>query len=189
MRKFMTASVITGLALSSVILNAPAAFAEDVECRGTLGDVTVTGNLIVPDDATCTLDGTNVDGNITVKSRASLTSNAASVTGGIQGESARQVVLNPGTTVGNNVSLRKGGDVTIDEASIKGDLQLEDNTGAVSLTENQIQGSIQANKNRDGGVTISSNNIGNNLQCQDNSPPPTGGNNIAKQKEGQCQNL
>lgn len=25
--------------------------------------------------------------------------------------------------------------------------------------------------------------------CQDNNPPPTGGNNIAKQKQGQCVNL
>ncbi len=189
MKKIVISQFAAVLSLSSIVISAPMALAEDTECRGTLGNVTLTGNVIVPDDASCTLNGTNVQGNITVKSRANLTVNQASIIGGIQGESANNIDINSGTQIGNSVSLRKGLDVAINGATITGDIQLEENIGSVSLGSNSINGSIQANKNRDGGITISYNQIGNNLQCQDNNPPPTGGNNIAKQKQGQCVNL
>lgn len=189
MKKFVISQFAVILSLSSIAVGTPKALAEDIECRGILGEVTLTGNVIVPDEASCVLNGTNVMGNITVKSRASLTVNEASITGGIQGESANKIDINSGTRISNNVSLRKGLDVDINGATIAGDLQLEENVGSVNLGSNTINGSIQANKNRDGGITISYNQIGNNLQCQDNNPPPTGGNNIAKQKEGQCVNL
>lgn len=189
MTQRLTHGIAAAFMLASVFGFAPVASAEDVECRETIGAVTITGNLIVPDDATCTLEGTMVDGNITVKSRATLTANEVSVTGGVQGESASSVTINPDSSIGNNVSLRKGVDVSIDGASITGDIQLEENTGLLSIVGNEIVGNVQANKNQSEGLTISSNIIGNNLQCQDNSPPPTGGDNVAKQKEGQCANL
>ncbi|MFP4123617.1 MAG: element excision factor XisI family protein [Coleofasciculus sp.] len=50
-------------------------------------------------------------------------------------------------------------------------------------------GSDMQVKNNDGGTEIVSNLIGNNLQCQDNDPAPTGGGNTAAQKQGQCENL
>lgn len=189
MRKFVVPQLVTVLSVSSVLVGAPAALAEDFECRETVGAVTIVGNVIVPDDATCTLNGTNVQGNVTVKSRATITINGASITGGVQGESANNVVIEPNSSIGNSVSLRKGVDVSIGGATITGDLQLEENNGSVSLANNSVSGSIQANKNRGDGIAITSNTIGNGLQCQDNSPPPVGGNNIAKQKQGQCLNL
>ncbi len=64
-------------------------------------------------------------------------------------------------------------------------MALEENVGSVSLANNRVVGSIQANKNT-GGLDIRSNEIGNGLQCQDNNPFPTGGHNIAKQMQGQC---
>lgn len=71
---------------------------------------------------------------------------------------------------------------------ITGDIALEENLGQVDLDTNDVVGSIQANKNT-GGLVITTNMIGNGLRCQDNSPPPTGGGNIAKQKQGQCVDL
>jgi len=197
MKKIIAANLAAILTASSVLLIGQEARAEDTECRGTLGAVTVVGNLIVPDDATCTLNGTRVEGAITVKSRATFTSNGAIVTGGFQGESPTQVAINPGSSFGNNVSIRKAANLTtpsaqtvsIQGAQIGGDLQLEGNNGSVDVSGNTIRGSVQASKNNGSGIAIASNNIGNGLQCQENTPPPTGGGNIAKQKEGQCVNL
>jgi len=168
----------------------PSAHAEDYECRGTVGAVTIVGNLLVPDDATCTLNGTQVQGSIVVKSRATLLATGITVTGGIQGEGPRNVVVRE-STIGNSVSVRKaepGGTVELTTSSITGDVQLEDNRGSITISGNEITGSVQANKNT-GGLEITGNRIGNGLQCQDNTPPPTGGGNVAKQKQGQCLNL
>ena len=157
------------------------AHAEDTECRGAYGEVTLTGNLIVLDDATCTLNGTNVQGNITVKSRSMLDATNIQVTGGIQGESPRSIRIST-SNIGNSVQVRKGGPlagspevvaVDIEFSNVTGDIQLEELVGFVSLVGNQVSGSIQANKNT-GGVNITDNIIGNGLQCQDNNPTSNG---------------
>jgi hypothetical protein len=67
-----------------VWLDTPTVRAGDFECRETLGADTIVGNLIVPDDATCTLNGTQVQGSIVVKSRATLMASQITVSGGIQ---------------------------------------------------------------------------------------------------------
>lgn len=171
------------------------ALAEDFECRETLGAVTIIGNLLVPDDATCVLNGTYVQGNVVVKSRANLSATGVTVTGGLQGESPASVVIRP-SQFGNGISVRKAEDVNnptaglieISGTTVTGDIQLEENREPVSLRNNDIVGSIQANKNT-GGLEITGNQIGNGLQCQANNPPPTGGGNVAKQKQAQCRFL
>jgi hypothetical protein len=184
------------LAAGGLLANASVARAGDFECRGTLGAVTIVGNLLVPDDSSCVLTGTFVQGNVVVKSRANLEASAVEITGGLQGESPARVVVRD-SQLGNSISLRKaedvnnqfaGGQIRITGTQVTGDVQLEENRVPITLDNNDIVGSIQANKNI-GGLEITGNRIGNGLQCQDNSPPPVGGGNVAKQKQGQCQFL
>jgi hypothetical protein len=48
---------------------------------------------------------------------------------------------------------------------------------------------VQAFQNT-GGVTVARNRIDGNLQCKENSPRPTGGNNVVQgNKEDQCRAL
>jgi len=183
-------TLAAALSLGASIAVAPAAHAEDYECRGTLGAVTVVGSVIVPDDATCTLDGTNIQGNLTVKSRATLVATGIELTGTVQGESPTKVDVR-GSQIGNGFSISKGGElgsIVLMTTSVTGDVQLADNRGSVQLDGNTVGGSVQVNKNT-GGVTITGNGITNGLQCQDNNPFPTGGGNIAAQKQGQCERL
>jgi hypothetical protein len=195
MRKILASCTAMVLILGGMLVNAPVALAEDFECRGTVGAVTVVGNLIVPDDATCVLAGTTVQGGIVVKSRANLDATNVTATGGVQGESPASVLIRD-SRFGNSISLRKAEDVNNPDAgkigisgtNVNGDIQLEENREPISLRGNEIIGSIQANKNT-GGLEITGNQIGNGLQCQDNNPPPVGGGNVAKQKQGQCQFL
>ncbi len=192
MRNLVAFGIAAVMALATMTFGAPSALAGDTECRGTLGAVTIVGNLIVPDDATCILVGTQVQGAIVVKSRANLDATNVTATGGLQGESPASVVIS-GSSFGNSISLRKAEDVNnpaagkidISGTYINGDVQLEDNREPISLRNNEIVGSVQANKNV-GGVEITGNLIGNGLQCQDNTPAPVGSGNIAKQFQGQC---
>ncbi len=87
-----------------------------------------------------------------------------------------------------NHTVATGGAIDIAGTTITGDLALEDNREPIDLDSNDIVGSVQANKNV-GGLSITGNQIGNGLQCQDNNPFPVGGGNTAKQKQGQCLNL
>ncbi len=190
MRRLSNVYMAMVLTLGAVLAGATVASAGDYECRGTLGAVTIVGNLLVPDDAACTLDGTNVQGTIVVKSRATLRATGVTATGGVQSQGPRDVIVRD-STLGNSVSVSKsepGGIVEFTNTQITGDMQFEDNRGAVSLSGNEISGSIQANKNV-GGLEITDNRIDNGLQCQDNNPPPTGSDNTAKQAQGQCQFL
>jgi hypothetical protein len=183
-------AVTAALAVGASIAAAPAAHAGDYECRGTLGAVTVVGSVIVPDDATCTMDGTYVQGNITVKSRATLIATGIEITGTVQGESPTEVDVR-GAQIGNGFSLSKGGELgslNLESSSVTGDVQLADNRGSAALSNNTVGGSIQANKNT-GGLTTTGNRITNGLQCQDNTPAPVGGGNLAAQKQGQCERL
>ncbi len=181
----------TALAVSATMAIASPAWAGDTECRGSLGAVTVVGNVIVPDDATCDLTGTTVQGAVVVKSRTTLNATGATATGGVQGESPSTVNISD-STFGNGITISKAelnnGHITIRTSDITGDIQVADNRNPVTLDGNDVTGSVQANKNV-GGLTIINNRIDNGLQCQDNTPPPTGGGNIAVQKQGQCQGL
>jgi hypothetical protein len=183
-------TVATALALAGGVAVAPAAQAGDYECRGTLGAVTVVGTVIVPDDAICTLEGTSIQGGVTVKSRATLVATGIDTTGSIQGESPTKVEVRD-SVIGNGVSLVKGGELgslSLEGSEVTGDVQFADNRGTVAINANTVGGSVQANKNT-GGLTITANQIVNGLQCQDNTPFPTGGGNIAAQKQGQCEQL
>lgn len=181
----------TALALSATLATASPALAGDYECRGTVGAVTLVGNVLVPDDAVCTLDGTRIEGSLVVKSRATLDATGVEVTGGLQGESPSTVVLRT-SELGNGVSLAKAelnaGRIEITGTTVTGDVSLQENRNPIRLEGNDVVGSVQANKNT-GGLEITGNLIGNGLQCQDNRPAPVGGGNIAKQKQGQCQFL
>jgi hypothetical protein len=51
--------------------------------------------------------------------------------------------------------------------------------------ESTILANLQAVQNK-GGVAFTNNRISESLQCKENNPRPTGGGNIAGDKEGQC---
>lgn len=159
---------------------------DDDECQGTLGAVTVE-NVIVPDDATCVLEGTHVQGNVEVKTDALLLARGATVGGNIQASEAEAVTVLR-STVGGNVQLFQGYRGSVARSEVDGDVQVEQNNGFFSLTRNVVDANMQVNQNT-GGVSIKRNVIAENLQCNQNTPPPTGSGNQAGDKEDQCENL
>jgi hypothetical protein len=98
--------------VTSLLLWAPVALADDTVCRGILGEVTVV-NLIVPDGSTCTLNGTRIEGNIHVGTGATLGANGVDVDGNIQAEGAQSVNVvalhGVRSFVGGNIQIKQGG--------------------------------------------------------------------------------
>jgi hypothetical protein len=65
-------ALVVPAAMAGTVLTAPAAYADDRICRGTIGAQHLDDNVIVPKGATCTLVGTRIDGNVFVRGDATL---------------------------------------------------------------------------------------------------------------------
>ena len=186
--KRMTIMALASLMVLMVLaLAAPAALAEETRCRGTIGPRTVD-NLLVPQGATCTLNGTKVEGTIKVGRAATLLANDVNVKGNVQSEGFKGVTLAQTSNVVGSVQLEnglEGGLGRVLNSCVNGDVQFFYNDARMVARGNTILANLQANQNT-GGLVISNNRIAQNLQCQANNPPPTGGGNVAGDKEDQC---
>jgi hypothetical protein len=182
--------MVLTLSVVALLAMAPAAQAEERVCRGTIGAATVD-NVRVPQNATCTLSGTRVGGTVKVERNARLYASAIRVKGNIQSEGFKVVAVRQGSVVVGSVQLKNGligGTGSIVSSRINGDLQFESNRARMVARSNTILANLQAVQNT-GRLVIQSNRISENLQCKQNNPPPTGGGNVAGDKEGQCARL
>jgi hypothetical protein len=175
------------IALASLLGNTPVAFAEERVCTGTIGAVTLD-NVLVPDRRSCTLNGTRLKGTLTVSTGATLSASGVRVNGNIQAEGVKAVYVNPGSVVEGNIQTKQGGSARIDRVDVLGDLQFEANNRTLCVTYTDVGGNLQVFLNT-GGVTLLRNGIAENLQCKENRPRPTGGGNLAGDKEDQCARL
>ncbi|RPI59051.1 MAG: hypothetical protein EHM56_00025 [Chloroflexi bacterium] len=188
MKPVLSAAIVVALVLTFLLFVGQVALAEETTCRGSLGAVTVD-NLRVPQNGSCTLNGTRVKGTVKVESGASLTAYRIVVIGNIQADGARVVRVLSGSTVGGSIQLKQGGAARVEQVRVTGDIQFESNRGALSAVRNRVGGNLQAFQNT-GGVSIVANTIVGNLQCKANYPPPTGRYNVVYgSKEDQCVRL
>jgi len=156
-------------------------------CLGTMDETTVDA-VVVPEGKTCTLIGTRVQGDVAVKPGATLTAEGIQVEGNVQAQGHASIALLANSVVDGDVHIQQGGTTDVEDARIEGNLQVQQNTGAVHLVRNVVDGQVQANQNT-GGLVIANNRISKELQCSDNNPAPTGGDNSADDKKKQCEDL
>jgi hypothetical protein len=178
-----TCSLFALAALSSFSMTA---FAEETVCRGTIGARSLD-NVIVPENASCTLQGTKLKGTLKVSNGASLQANAANINGNVQAEGALNVKLTD-SQIGGSIQIKQGGAASINTSWVKGDIQFDENLLPLSAYKNTVGGSIQVMKNS-GGAALNGNIIDGNLQCKENAPAPVGSGNRATSKEDQCASL
>jgi hypothetical protein len=144
------------------------ALADETDCRGALGAVTVD-DLRVPQGASCDLQGTRSGGNVTVERDAVLRASAIDVEGNVQAENAARVVV-AGSRVGGSIQVVQGRGADIADTRVTGDIQIFENGGPAS--------------------TVRRNAVNGNLQCKENQAPPTGGGNrVGGNAEDQCAGL
>ena len=182
--KLMVVMAMVVFALVGVTHNA---YADDFECRGSIGAVT-KDNIVVPNGATCRLTGTRVQGNINVLTNAVLIADGVDVEGNIQSEGATRVRVIGNSVVDGSIQIKQGREALLNTVTVGSDVQIEQNRGAVRITNTNVEGNMQVKQNT-GGVYIFRNTIRENLQCEQNTPAPTGGQNAAGDKEGQCARL
>lgn len=110
------------LAASSVLLVAqPASGALVTRCTGVAGAVTVPNDLVVPNGASCVLEGTVVEGDVKVGKGADLLLDGATVTGSLTvvNDAYADVIA---SSIGGDVSGRAQFGVFIEDSSVGGNV-------------------------------------------------------------------
>ncbi|MPZ53138.1 MAG: hypothetical protein GEU79_10480 [Acidimicrobiia bacterium] len=188
MRKLVFLATIAMLA---VIATAQVASADE-SCTGTIGAVTIGDNVVVPNGATCTLNGTTVEGDVKVEPNARVNVlNGAYVDGNIQTDDGGASYVNVrGSEVDGDIQVFDSSRATVNNTTVGGNVQYENNDGNLAVTSSDVDGDVQVNDNDGGNKEIRGNTIGGNLQCEGNEPAPNGGNNTVQgDAEGQCADL
>jgi hypothetical protein len=176
-------------ALLGAALTAQGAIAGDVVCPGYIGPESIDGTVVVVGD--CTLDRTNIDGNVLLEIGGDLLAVRVHVNGNVQTDGAERVRIRR-SEIGGDIQLTGIYGANRSEVlstAVGGTVDVHHNDARFVLNQNEIDSDLKANNNT-GGVNISLNTIGGNLQCQNNSPRPTGGGTIVDgSKEDQCERL
>jgi hypothetical protein len=158
-------------------------------CRGRIGDISVGGDVTVPRDATCELDGTRVEGNVSVGHGAHLIARGVDVDGDLEGEGTASVEVTDDSSIGGNLQIEQGGSAIVRGSHVDGDLSWEEQDGALVAQGNTVRGNLEADRNS-GGVTLTDNDVDGDLSCEENGPAPEGrGNHVSGNAEDQCRGL
>ena len=181
------------LAIPAILGDASAARAANTACTSALSG-NITGNVVVPSGASCTLSDVTVTGNVQVLQNASLTVDAtqqpATIGGNVQATNCTFALLEGGVTVNGNVQIvqcaQQSGFVG-PGVKIGGNFQCINNAGACEADLGDVHGNVQIQSNGSSDISLVS--VGGNLQCQGNTPPPThafGPDFVGGNLQGQC---
>jgi thermitase len=151
--------------------------------------VTVGGSVEGIGVTMVALTSSSVGGSVVVKEGSAATLDRVTIGGSVQLEKNRRALRVTGSTISGSLQAKENsGGLTI-QSNTSGTVQAEKNQGILPLIGNIINGDVQVKENS-GTITIRSNQLPNGaLKCENNSPTPTGGGNVAKQREGQCARL
>ncbi|HUB95401.1 MAG TPA: tannase/feruloyl esterase family alpha/beta hydrolase [Stellaceae bacterium] len=201
----------------------------DTKCTGTISGnsppngpfpystplMTITGNVTVPNGASCTLSSVNVTGNVQAGNGSSLTLSYVNISGNVQVQSGGTLLANAyeePMTIGGNVqasncstallegNVTVGGNVQIQGCSgtgptgfqgpdivIKGNFLCQSNSGGCEAWLGTVSGNVQVQSN--GVADVSLVTVGGNLQCQANAGTVThnhGPSWVTGNTQGQC---
>ena len=202
MTRFPFVLAFVMVAATTFFGGAPTAQAADVICSGTLGGgstvTDITGNVTVPEKASCNLDFVTVAGNVHVGKGASLVVTAytepSTISGNVEAVNCGSVLLQGNVTVEGNLHIQScsGGPNGFQgpDTLVKGDFHCQSNAGPCLAWLGKVEGNVHIQSNRSKTASdVSLVSVGGNLHCQQNSPAPTqvrGPSWVDGNSQGQC---
>ncbi|CAN5839894.1 hypothetical protein BH23ACT5_BH23ACT5_12770 [soil metagenome] len=187
----MKRTILFAVVLATTLIGSPQAAQADQICTATIGPISIDDDVIVPENATCILEGTQIDGNIKVEPGATLRATGVMVDGNVQtddGGAAEVTIVD--SEIDGDVQVFDRSAATVTNTTVGGNVQFEDNDGNLSVLASNVDGDVHLFANDGGSKEIRDNTIGGNLQCKDNDPIPVGGDNVVGgNAEDQCADL
>jgi hypothetical protein len=181
------------LAAMSLVAVVPSAWAADTTCSGTLGSntypatvTTINGNVVVPNNASCTLYFVNISGNVQVGRGSTLVVNGynepSTIAGNVEAASCASTLLEGTILVGGNLQIEfctgagpngfQGPDVVI-----KGNFLCQGNSSSASpclAWLGKVYGNVEIVHNMSATPSdVSLVDISGNLSCEQNAQTPT----------------
>ena len=119
--------ILAALAALSVALAPPAAAGRaQTSCHGIIADMTIVGDVVVPERVYCELDNVTVLGHLRVAERSTAALYDSRLAGGIAGVRFEAVLLQ-NSSAGGDLQLTGGVTAWIEGATVAGDVRLVDN--------------------------------------------------------------
>jgi feruloyl esterase len=182
------------VAIPALVGGASTGHAANTSCTGTLSG-SITGDVVVPNGASCTLSNATVTGDVQVRQNASLTIDATeqptTIGGNLEAIGCASALLEGGVTVTGNVQIERCSQQSGfigPGVKIGGNFQCVSNAGACEAELGAVQGSVQLQRNN-AAADISLVSVGGNLECGGNTPAPThdfGPDFVTGILQGQC---
>jgi hypothetical protein len=155
------------------MVSQPAVATSDTVCDGTIGR-RVVERVVVPNGATCRLNGTTVRQNVVVGTGETLVARGARILGSVQATEGPRSVRLLDTNVVGNIHVREARGVILIGNSGCGldpiagnNIHLVGNNGPIGVCRMTIEGNLHVIDNSDT-VFVRSNNVGNNLHARGN---------------------
>jgi hypothetical protein len=152
----------------------PATATAETTCAGTIGR-RVVERVVVPDGATCRLNGTTVRHNVVIGPGETLVARDARILGSVQATDGPRSVRLLDTDVVGNIHVRGAtGRIVIGNAGCTLDpvagnnIHLIENNGPIGLCQMRIRGNLHVKHNTDT-VFLLENRVGNNLHARGNT--------------------
>jgi hypothetical protein len=111
---------------------------EILTCEATVTGVTVD-EVVVPENAACTLIDVTVAGDVKVASNAFLEARNTTIGGNVRGNQALTVFLDTGTTVGRSVKADRTTQVFIFNVAVGGEVDIEGTTEVAQVCGTTVQ--------------------------------------------------
>lgn len=166
--KLVSTLLTGGLVVGSLLaVTAPSQAALTTSCVGEAGAVTVPGNLVVPKDKSCTLDGTVIQGDVTVREGADLVIGSGTIEGNLVAQTDAFVDATE-TSVGGNVTSRGSYGVFLTESSVAGNYNSPANAargGFLLADQSQLDGRVT---DRSGSILLVSSTVAKNVLTDGN---------------------
>jgi hypothetical protein len=186
----MKARTLVALAMAAGLFAAAPAGAAETVCTGTLTGL-VSGNVVVPGDATCILQEAHVTGNVRVEPGGGLVSEGSTVEGNVTATGIRLAEFFSTTIQGNlNVvgDVSGGGGFVFDNSTVQGNAQVA-GVNTIEGVAGRIEGNLLI-RNNAGPIDQFFSFVGGNLACFGNAraifPNPATGLVVEGQRLGQC---
>ncbi len=211
MKKKLVFTAVSAVAAAGLYAS-PASAAPATDCTTTLSGS--YDKIVVPDGATCTLDGATVKKNVTAGTGSSLYTMNATIGGNVMTRHSHTVqiidtnvghnIMVTGTrhmtkigddgcmidpTVGRNLMVKGNtGPTAICSVQVGNNLVVMGNSGSVGVFSNSVDNNLLTFRNSGPATRLRFNIIGINLNCQGNTSPVfvNLGNTAGASKMGQC---
>jgi len=206
----LAAVTVAAFVIAVATFGAGSARASATICDGSLFG-TVSGNVVVPAGAGCTMSAT-VSGNVTLEQGAGLLATDTTIDGNVVGKDAGQISFdfvtvggsvkmsgdpsNPAaaaltqmsfSAVDGSVDVSASANVELENGTTVGkSVGITDGTAFLTVDSISVTGSLTVDDNAPG-AQISNNTIGKNLSCSGNALPFTVfSNTVGGNATGQC---